>query len=74
MHPRSIANSHPDNIASIMGDGSGSLSYLELERRANQGAHYFRALGLQSRDAIAMWVTNRTEFFEIYWAAQRSGL
>lgn len=74
MHPRSIANSHPNNIAAIMGDGSGSLSYLELERRANQGAHYFRALGLQSRDTIAMWVTNRTEFFEIYWAAQRSGL
>ncbi len=74
MHPRYFANSHPDNIAAIMGDGSGSLSYLELEKRANQGAHYLRSLGLQNRHAVAMWMTNRTEFFEIYWAAQRAGL
>lgn len=74
VHPRSFAACHPDNIAAIMGDGSGTLSYLELEKRANQGAHYFRSLGLQNRHAIAMWVTNLTEFFEIYWAAQRAGL
>jgi len=74
VHPRSFAISHPENIAAIMSDGSGSLSYLQLEQRANQGAHYFRSLGLKSRDAMAIWVTNCTEFFEIYWAAQRSGL
>lgn len=74
VHPRLFAQSHPDNIAAIMGDGSGSLSYAELERRANQGAHYFRSMGLQNRAAMAIWVTNRTEFFEIYWAAQRAGL
>ncbi|WP_321325343.1 acyl-CoA synthetase [uncultured Parasphingorhabdus sp.] len=74
MHPRVFANSHPENIAAIMGDGSGALTYRDLEYRANQGAHYFRSLGLQNRDAMALWMTNRTEFFEIYWAAQRSGL
>lgn len=74
MHPRLVAKTYPDNIAAIMGDGTGSLNYQDLEKRANQGAHFFRSLGLQNRDAMALWVTNRTEFFEIYWAAQRAGL
>lgn len=74
MHPRKFATSHPDSIAALMGNGSGALSYQTLERRANQGAHYFRSLGLRNRHSIAIWVTNRTEFFEIYWAGQRSGL
>lgn len=74
MYPRSFATTHPDNIAAIMGDGSAALSYRELECRANQGAHFFRSLGLNNLDVMALWMTNGTGFFEIYWAAQRAGL
>lgn len=74
MHPRFFAKNHPENIAAIMGDGSSALTYQQLEIRANQGAHFFRSVGLKNHDAIALWLTNRTEFFELYWAAQRSGL
>lgn len=74
MYPRSFATTHPDHIAAIMDDGTAALSYGKLEKIANQGAHFFRSLGLSGQDVMALWMTNGTEFFEIYWAAQRAGL
>lgn len=74
MHPRIIAKTHPQQIAATMGDGRSSITYQELETKANQGAHFFRSTGLRNHDVIALWLTNRTEFFELYWAAQRCGL
>lgn len=74
MHSRSFSKSHPALIAAVMGDGSSAITYQELENRANQGAHFFRSTGLQNHDVIALRVTNRTELFLLYWAAQRSGL
>ena len=74
MHPRQHAASDPDKPAVIMAGSGESLSYSELEARANRGARLLRAAGLERGDAIAMMVENRLEFFEIYWAAQRSGL
>ena len=56
-----------------MSDGSPGLTYAELERRANQGAHLFGSLGLARGDAVAFWLGNCPEVFELYWAAQRSG-
>ena len=74
VHPRLFAQSHPDNIAAIMGDGSASLFYAELERRANHGAHYFRLMGLQNPVAKALWLAHRTEIFYINSAAIRAAL
>lgn len=51
-----------------------TITYGELEARANRGAHALRALGLQNGNAVAIACDNRPEFFDIYWAAQRSGL
>ena len=51
-----------------------TITYGELEARANRGARTLRALGLQNGEAVAIACDNRTEFFDIYWAAQRSGL
>jgi long-chain acyl-CoA synthetase len=73
-HPRIYADAAPERIAVTMSDGSGQLSYAELERRANQGAHLLRSLGIVRGDTIAFWLPNCIELFEIYWAAQRSGL
>ena len=73
-HPRSHAAARPDHPAVIMAETGESLTYGELSRRANQGAQLLRRLGLQTGDTVAMWITNRPEFFELYWAAQLAGL
>lgn len=57
-----------------MSDGSPGLTYGELEKRANRGAHLLRALGITRGQTIAFWLPNCPEVFEIYWAAQRAGL
>ena len=57
-----------------MTDSGAVLTYGEMERRANQGAQLLRRLGLQNGQVIALWLPNIAEFFEIYWAAQRTGL
>ena len=71
-HPRLHAAARPEKPAVVMSDGSGSLTYGELEARANRGAHLLRALGVRQGDTIAYWLPNRPEIFEIYWAGQRA--
>lgn len=73
MHPRQFATTAPDRAAVIMQDG-GTLSYRELEVRANQGAHLLRESGLKQGDGLAILLENELPYFEIIWAAQRSGL
>jgi acyl-CoA synthetase (AMP-forming)/AMP-acid ligase II len=73
-HPRIHAAATPDRFAVVMSDGAGSLTYGELESRANRGAHLLRSLGIAHGDTIAFWLPNCPELFEIYWAGQRAGL
>lgn len=74
MHPRIHAESQPEKIALVMARTGESLTYGELERRANQAAHALRKLGLKTGDTMAIACDNRLEFFDIYWAAQRAGI
>ncbi|QJQ31430.1 acyl-CoA synthetase [Sphingomonas lacunae] len=73
-HPRIHAAARPDQPAIIIAESGETLTYGEMERRADQGAHLLRQHRLNGGDTVAMWITNRPEFFEIYWAAQRAGL
>jgi fatty-acyl-CoA synthase/long-chain acyl-CoA synthetase len=50
------------------------VTFAELEATANQGAQLFRSLGLQRGDHIAILLENHPRFFQICWAAQRSGI
>lgn len=63
----------PDDIAVVDQKGN-SLSWHELNARANQLAHYFRALGLGTDDAVALLCSNRVEFPVVFKAAFRSGV
>ena len=74
MHPSIIAAQSPDKPAVIMGETGLAVTYDELDARSNQGAQLFRALGLKRGDVIGVLLENRSELFEIVWAAQRSGL
>jgi long-chain acyl-CoA synthetase len=64
----------PDVPAYIMAKTGEVVTRLQLEERANQGAHFFRDLGLQNGDGIAIFMENNRHFLEICCAASRSGL
>jgi len=50
------------------------VTYRQLNDRSNQGAQLFRALGLQVGDGVAIMMENHPIYYEVLWAAQRSGL
>src|SRR5271168_1423575 len=73
-HPHIHAKSHPDKPAYIMAETGEVVTYRQLDERSNQGAHLFRSLGLMTGDAIACFMDNHPRYYEVIWAAQRSGL
>ncbi len=73
-HPRAHAAAHPNKVAYRMAGSGEAITYGELERRANQGAHLLRSLGLKAGDHIAFIMENSIAFMELCWAAQRTGI
>ncbi len=74
MHPGQLAKTLSDKPAYVMASSGETVSYGELDAASNRGAQLFRSLGLRPGDAIALYLENHPRFFEICWAAQRSGL
>ncbi|WP_368389954.1 AMP-binding protein [Sphingopyxis sp. USTB-05] len=74
MHLSTHARIAPDRPALIMAASGEAISYRELEQRSNQGAQLFRQLGLARGDVIAILLENSPRYFELAWAAQRTGL
>lgn len=74
MHPSVTARTNPDKPAYIMAYSGETVTFGQLEARSNQGAHLFRALGLKAGDAVAFFIENHPRYYELLWAAQRSGL
>ena len=74
MHPSHHARTHPDKPAIIMAGSGETISFRQLDERSNQIAHALRAAGCQPGDTIAIFAENSPRYFEICWAAQRSGL
>jgi acyl-CoA synthetase (AMP-forming)/AMP-acid ligase II len=64
---------HPDKAAVVMGDGT-RVTYGEMEARSVQFARVLHDLGLGRGDHIAVYSENHARFFEVFWAAMRSGL
>lgn len=55
--------------------GSGeTVTYGQLEARANRGARVLRGLGLGRGDGVAVFMDNSPRFFEVVWAAERIGV
>ena len=73
-HPRRHAIARPDDIAFKISTSGETVTFGQLEARANQAAHAFRALGLKRGDHIVVLMENRREFLEICFAADRTGL
>ncbi len=72
--PSTYAAISPDRLAVVVGGTGQSLTFAELEARANKAAHVLRANGLGLGDHVAMLLENRVEFFEVMWAALRAGI
>jgi acyl-CoA synthetase (AMP-forming)/AMP-acid ligase II len=74
MWPGHHAKERPDKVAYVMAGSGESVTYRELDDRSNQVAQLLRDAGLGFGDHIAVLMENRPEYFEVCWAAQRSGL
>ena len=74
MHPYHFAATTPDKAAYIMAGSGETVTFKQLNDRSNQIAHAFRAMGLGHGDTIAIFSENSARYFEICWAAHRSGL
>jgi len=73
-HPFHHAARTPEKPAYIMAGSGEVVTYRQLDERSNQGAQLFRSLGLERGDTIALMLENHARFYEICFAAQRSGL
>lgn len=74
MHPGEIARRAPTRPAVVMGATGETVTYQELDDRANRLSRLFRSKGLQPGSTMAILLKNEPRFCEVAWAAQRSGL
>jgi len=74
MYPGHWAQETPDKPAAIDSGTGARLTFAELDARSNQLARWLRGQGLDAGDHIALFMENDLRFFEVSWAAFRSGL
>src|ERR1700709_1573782 len=74
MHLGHWAQEQPTRPALIMGGSGQVVTYRDLDEQSNRVARYFGDLGLQRGDHVALLMENHPAFFEVVWAALRSGL
>ncbi|MES2415541.1 MAG: AMP-binding protein [Pseudomonadota bacterium] len=68
------AGTQPDKVAVQMHGTGQSLTYLQLDQRANRFADWLLSLNLPERSVIALLLENHLNTFELWWGARRAGL
>jgi long-chain acyl-CoA synthetase len=75
MYPGRHSATHPDKPAVVMcGRKRDVVTYQQLEERSQQIAQLLYSRGLRPGDGFAVFAENHVRYFEMYWAAIRSGL
>ena len=74
MYPGRHARTTPDKPAVIMAGSGETVTYAELDERSNRLAQVLHAAGLGVGDHVALLAENHPRYYEVYWAAIRSGL
>jgi fatty-acyl-CoA synthase len=74
MYPGKWATEFPDKPAVINSATSAATTYRQLNDRSNQLAQLMRSAGLRRGDHVAVFMENHPAYFEVAWAALRSGL
>ncbi len=57
-----------------MGQSGEVITYRQLDERSNQLARLWADAGLTRGDHVAIFSENQPRYFEVMWAALRSGL
>ena len=73
MHPITHAATRPDHAAIIDAASGTTVTYGELEARANRLARWLRAQGVARGTSVGLLLENRPLYLEIFWATQRIG-
>ena len=74
MYPGTYAATSPQQAAVIMADGSEILTYADLDERSARLARLLHDRGLRRGDNVALLSENSARYYDVYWAALRSGL
>ncbi len=78
MYPGHWSKVKPDAVAATLTGAGGmeesKITWRELDDRSNQIAQCLHSQGLRAGDHIAVLMENKLAYFEIAWAALRSGL
>ena len=74
MYPGHWAQVHPEKVAIVNTLTGAEQTYAQLNDRSNQLAQLLWAKGLRRGDHIALFMENDIRYFEVVWAALRSGL
>jgi acyl-CoA synthetase (AMP-forming)/AMP-acid ligase II len=73
VHLTELAARTPDKPAVIMADGSGSVTFAELDEQSCRVSRLLAGLGVGPGDHVAVFMANRLEYFAVAWGAQRRG-
>jgi fatty-acyl-CoA synthase len=74
MYPGRYAQTCPNKAAAISARTGEVITYAELDARSNRLAQLLWSEGLRRGDHIAVFLENHLRYFEVAWAAFRSGL
>jgi long-chain acyl-CoA synthetase len=73
MYPGNYASQHPDRAAFIMAGSGETVSYRELEERANRCTHLLRNAGVGVAGHYSIFMENNARYVEMCSAGDRSG-
>jgi fatty-acyl-CoA synthase len=74
MFPGHYADITPDKPAAISASSGETVTYAQLNDRSNQLAQLFWSRGIRPGDHVAIFLENHLSYFDVAWAALRSGL
>src|SRR5262245_11218790 len=74
MYPGKWATVFPDKPALINTATGAMVTFKQLNDRSNQLAQLMWSAGLRKGDHIAIFMENHSAYFDVVWAALRSGL
>jgi long-chain acyl-CoA synthetase len=73
-YPGAHAKTRPDHPAVILSSNGEGLDHRQLDERSNRIAQFLKSKGFRPGDHVAILMENNVRYFEIVWAALRSGL
>ena len=73
-YPGAHAHSRPDQPAVIIAGTDQRITHKAMDERSNRIAQLLHDRGFRPGDHVAILMENNLRYFEIFWAALRSGL